>query len=178
MTQPTTVFFGRDGKNFDKDKNKVYLRTLLYSTAKRGHVLESLHLSLQRNETKQNFNIWIYGEKGDLMRGSGLFIPAEGITLDHHFLLPEDGADFQFLEGQYKLVVLAKIVGQAASRELLTVRVSINESQAKAIAQPHTAIYFDYGPDQQSYHAWLKHKPNVDPEPELFLKMFKDRLDR
>lgn len=62
-------------------KNKIYLRTLLYSTAKRGQVLESLHISLQRNESKQNFNIWVYGEKGNLKRGSGLFVAQEGVTL-------------------------------------------------------------------------------------------------
>lgn len=45
MTQPTVVFFGPDGSRFDSDKNKIYLRTLLYSTAKRGQVLESLHVS-------------------------------------------------------------------------------------------------------------------------------------
>jgi hypothetical protein len=83
MTQPTTVFFGPDGPMFERGKNKVYLRTLLYSTAKRGHVLESLYLSLHRNEAKQNFNIWVYGEKGDLKRGSGLFVPPEGVTFDH-----------------------------------------------------------------------------------------------
>src|SRR5437588_12626809 len=38
MTQPTVVFFGPDGSRFDSDKNKIYLRTLLYSTAKRGQV--------------------------------------------------------------------------------------------------------------------------------------------
>jgi hypothetical protein len=32
MTQPTVVFFGPDGSRFDSDKNKIYLRTLLYST--------------------------------------------------------------------------------------------------------------------------------------------------
>src|SRR6266550_4703407 len=63
MTKPTVVFFGTDGSRFDSDKNKRYLRTLLYSTAKRGQVLESLHVSLHRNETKQNFNIWVYGDK-------------------------------------------------------------------------------------------------------------------
>ncbi|MDX6383145.1 MAG: hypothetical protein QOK48_718 [Blastocatellia bacterium] len=99
MTQPTVVFFGPDGSRFDSNKNKVYLRTLLYSTAKRGPVLESLHVSLQRNESKQNFNIWVYGEKGNLTRGSGLFVAQDGVTFDHHFLLPDDGADFQFLSG-------------------------------------------------------------------------------
>ena len=81
MTQPTVIFFGPDGSHFDSSKNKVFLRTLLYSTAKRGQVLESLHASIQRNETKQNFNIWVYGDKGSLKRGSGLFVPQEGVTL-------------------------------------------------------------------------------------------------
>jgi len=162
MTQPATVFFGPDGGNYDIPKNKVYLRTLLFSTAKRGHVLESLYLSLQRNETKQNFSIWVYGHKNDLMRGSGLFVPPEGVTLDHHFLLPEDGANFQFLEGSYKLSVFAKLVGQSASKELLSVCLKVNESQAKALSQPRTAIHYDYGPDQQSYHAHLEHRPNID----------------
>src|SRR5882762_6140076 len=94
MTQPTVVFFGPDGSRFDSDKNKIYLRTLLYSTAKRGQVLESLHVSLQRNESKQNFSIWVYGEKGNLKRSSGLFVAQEGVTFDHHFLLSNDGANF------------------------------------------------------------------------------------
>src|SRR5258707_12103368 len=120
MTQPTVVFFGPDGSRFDSDKNKIYLRTLLYSTAKRGQVLESLHVSLQRNESKQNFSIWVYGEKGNLKRGSGLFVAQEGVTFDHHFLLPEDGANFQFLSGAYSLVVLAKLVGHGRPKDMMT----------------------------------------------------------
>ena len=152
MPQPTSVFLGPDGPMFDRGKNKVYLRTLLYSTAKRGHVVESLHLSLQRNETKQNFNVWVYGEKGDLKRGSGLFVPPEGVTFDHHFLLPEDGADFRFLPGAYYLSVFAKIVGQHTAFQLATIQLTVGESQAAAISEPHTGLYFDWGPDQQSYH--------------------------
>ena len=175
MTQPTTVFFGPDGPMFDRGKNKVYLRTLLYSTAKRGHVLESLYLSLHRNETKQNFNVWVYGEKGDLKRGSGLFIPQEGVTFDHHFLLPADGVNFGFLEGSYTLSVFARLVGQRLSTELLTVRLSITESQASTLSQPRTGIFFDYGPDQQCYHAHLQHRPKVDPEQEKLLQLFSDK---
>ena len=154
MTQPTTVFFGPDGSSFDGE-SKVYLRTLLYSTAKRGYVLESLHLSLQRNETKQNFNIWVCGEKGDLDRGSGLYVPQEGVTLAHHFLLPDDGADFSFLAGSYTLVVYAKGVGQRTPTQLMTIRLSISESKAKELSAPNTGLFFDWSPDQQTYH------PNV-----------------
>ena len=130
MTQPTVIFFGPDVSRFNRSKNKIFLRTLLYSTAKRGNVLESLHVSLQRNESKQNFNIWGYGEKGNLNIGSGLFVPQEGVSYDHHFLLPEDGADFKFIEGSYKLIVYAKLVGSAAPIELSTIQLAINNSQA------------------------------------------------
>jgi len=168
MTQPTVVFFGPDGPSFEHGKNKVYMRTLLYSTAKRGHVLESLYLSLQRNEGKQNFNVWVYGEKGELNRGSGLFVPQEGVTFDHHFLLPEDGANFSFLEGTYKLTVFARLVGMQATTELLSFQLVVTEALAKAVAQPRTAIYFDYGPDQRAYHAHARHRPRIGAETELF----------
>jgi hypothetical protein len=158
MTQPTVVFFGPDGSKFDSGKNKIYLRTLLYSTAKRGQVLESLHISLRRNESKQNFNIWVYGDKGDLKRGSGLFVAQEGVTFDHHFLLPKDGANFEFLSGIYKLVVFAKLVGERVPKELIVINLAVSESQAMQLATPQTGIYFDWGPDQQSYHSHIDAK--------------------
>ncbi len=156
MTQPSSVFLGPDGPMFDSGKNKVYLRTLLYSTAKRGQVLESLHLSLQRNETKQNFNIWVYGEKGNLKRGSGLFVPQEGVTFDHHFLLPEDGADFKFHPGAYTLSVFAKIVGERTAFKMASIHLTVGESQAKALSEPHAGLYFDWGPDQQCYYSHVR----------------------
>lgn len=175
MTQPTVVFFGPDGSRFDSQKNKVYLRTLLYSTAKKGQVIESLHIALHRNESKQNFNIWVYGEKGDLKRGSGLFIPQEGVTYDHHFLLPEDGANFQFLAGSYRLVVFAKLVGNASLQKLSSVDLNISESQAAKLAEPNTGIYFDWGPDQQSYHSHIDTKPDQDRDIESMLELMANK---
>jgi len=171
MTQPTIVFFGTDGPKFSSNKNKVYLRTLLYSTAKRGQVLESLHIALYRNESKQNFNIWVYGDKGDLKRGSGLFIPQAGITFDHHFLLPEDGANFPFLSGSYKLIVIAKLVGSKMCRELTTINLAISDAQANRLAEPNTGIYFDWGPDQQSYHSHIDNKNENETNIEQLIEM-------
>jgi len=125
--------------------------------------------------SKQNFNIWVYGDKADLKRGSGLFVPQEGVTFDHHFLLPEDGANFSFLEGSYSLSVFARQVGQRVATKLLTIRLSIGESQAKALSEPRTGIYFDYGPDHQSYHAHVQHRPRVAPEQERLLQLFRDK---
>jgi hypothetical protein len=175
MTQPTVIFFGPDGSKFDSSKNKIYLRTLLYSTAKRGQVLESLHVALHRNESKQNFNIWVYGEKGNLKRGSGIFVPQEGVTFDHHFLLPEDGANFNFLSGRYKLSVFAKLVGSKASYELAKVNLAISEAQAAQLAEPNTGIYFDWGPDQQSYHSHIDKRPANEPNIEKLIEIIANK---
>jgi hypothetical protein len=164
MTQPTVVFFGPDGSRSDSQKNKVYLRTLLYCTAKRGQVVESLHISLYRNESKQNFNIWVYGDKGDLKRGSGLYVPQEGVTFDHHFLLPEDGANFSFLSGSYRLIVFAKLIRSSTFYELASINLKISEAQALKLAEPSTGIYFDWETDQQSYHSHINIKPEKEPD--------------
>ena len=42
-----------------RDSTDDFLRTLLFSTSKRGLVIESMHVALARNETHQNFNIWV-----------------------------------------------------------------------------------------------------------------------
>ncbi|MBU2896484.1 hypothetical protein [Vibrio hepatarius] len=175
MSQPTVIFLGPDGSLFDSGKNKVYLRTLLFSTAKRGQVIESIHVSLQRHESKQNFNIWVYGDKGELKRGSGLYVPQEGVTFDHHFLLPADGVDFVFLAGSYRLMVFAKLVGNPMPEKLSEISLVVSESQAESLSQPNRGLYFDWGPDQQTYYAHIKEKPEKEANIEDFLKVISNK---
>jgi hypothetical protein len=90
MTRPTVVYFGPDGgSKAEAPPEKVFLRPLLYSTGKRGHVIENMFVRLHRGETRQNFNVWAYGDK-NLNRGSGLFVPETGFPTNHYFLLPPD----------------------------------------------------------------------------------------
>ena len=175
MTQPTVVFFGPDGSNFDSPKNKIYLRTLLYSTSKRGQVIESLHVSMHRNESKQNFNVWVYGDKDNLKRGSGLFVPQEGVTYDHHFLLPEDGANFSFLAGKYKVVIFAKLVGKDNLKELSRLNLEVTDAQAITLNEPNAGLYYDWGPDQKSYHAHINKKPEGFPDMEKLLELMANK---
>lgn len=89
MTQPTVIYFGPDRPRLRDDVPlpKVYLRTLLFATSKRGRVIESMHVSLARNETHQNFNVWVHCDD-KLVRGSGLFVGESGVAANHHFLTP------------------------------------------------------------------------------------------
>ncbi len=72
MTRPSVIFFGKDG---DSSKAaKIFLRTLLYSTADKGQYIESVYVKLTRGDTVTTFNIWTYGEMKNIKRGSGLFV--------------------------------------------------------------------------------------------------------
>jgi hypothetical protein len=113
MTQPTVIFLGPDTPRSPEDAPppKIHLRALLFSTSKRGRIIESMHVALWRNETHQNFNIWVYGEREKLVRGSGLFVGETGVAANHHFLTPADGRSFSFTEGHYRIDVFARLLG-------------------------------------------------------------------
>jgi hypothetical protein len=160
MTQPTVVFFGPDGsRQRDKSLQKIYLRTLLFATSKRGRVIESMHVTINRNETRQNFNIWVYGDD-KLVRGSGLFVGETGVAANHHFLLPAGETDFAFREGSYRLDVYAQMLGDKRATLLFSQVFEVGAQEALALADQDAGLYFDWGPDSGRY------LPHVDRKPE------------
>lgn len=160
MTQPTTIFFGPD----DQNSPKVYLRTLLFSTSQKGQVIESMHVRLYRGETLQTFNIWVHGERIEIVRGSGLYVGKEGVAHNHHFLLPKDGATFEFMAGRYRLEVYASILGKKSPSKMFSVDLEITETHAVKIKDKHHGIYFDWGPESGKYHAYLHRRELTNEE--------------
>jgi hypothetical protein len=118
-------------------------------------MLESMHINVQRAESKQNFSIWVYGED-QLVRGSGLHVGHEGVAHNHHFLLPKNSHDFKLLAGDYTVRVFAKRVSDNEAQELAKVFLTISESQAEQLETEDAGIYFDWGPDQQAYHGHVE----------------------
>lgn len=157
MTQPTIFFFGPDGAS---GPPKIFLRTLLYSTSKKGRILENMFVKLKRGESMQNFNIWVYGEKEVLARGSGLFVGGEGISCNHHFLLPKDGTTYSFLPGAYNLQVFGTLLGEGQPKLLFAQELSLSKEFADEINNEQSGVFFDWGPDSQSYHSHLDRNPN------------------
>ena len=171
MTKPTTIAFldarGSDGP-------KVYLRTLVYSTARRGHVIESMFVRLRRGQSHQTFNVWVYGEK-DLARGSGIYVGHEGRTFNHHFVLPKDGTKFEFLPGDYSLEIFATLVNGSRLR-LADVQLQLSEQQAEALKDKLCSVFFDWGPDSGTYHAHInRREPEMDFTDALNLGIFGGR---
>jgi len=155
MTQPTVIFFGPDG---DDGPPKIFLRTLLFSTAKRGQVLENMYIKLHRGESTQTFNIWVYGDQS-IVRGSGLHVGEEGASYNHHFLLPKDGTRYEFLPGEYTIEIFASLVNRHRPSMLHKVTLTLTQEQATAIKDKHAGVYFDWGPDSMTYQSHVDEHP-------------------
>src|SRR3546814_4300010 len=108
--------------------------------------LESLYASLQHNESKQNFNVWVYGDE-KLVRGSGLFVGDTGIVANHHFLLPKNDNNFKFQSGTYCLEVHASILGDKRTKMLFSEVFEIysrseeHTSELQSIMRISNAVY-------------------------------------
>jgi len=171
MTQPTVIFFGPDmpGSQIAEPLPKVYLRTLLFATAKRGRIIESLHVAIARNETHQNFNVWVYGNE-KLVRGSGLFVGETGVEANHHFLVPRDASSFRFVEGQYQLEVFAHLLGDRKRIRLFAQTLTISQGIAAKLETANAGVYFDWGPDSLSYIPHVEDRP-PSLHPDTFLNI-------
>lgn len=169
MVRPSQIAFldarGTDGP-------KVWFRTLMYSTSRRGRVVESMYVRLRRGESQQNFSFWVCGEKGDLAGGCGQFIDHTGIALNHHFVLPKDGSKFEFLPGDYVLDVFATFVGNGSPQLLASIALHLTEPHAQSLKSPDENVYFDWWPDSARYNAHIVRRPTRQELPDVLADLF------
>jgi hypothetical protein len=114
-----------------------------------------MFIRVHRGETRQNFNVWVYGND-NLRRGSGIFVPEGGVVTNHHFLPPPDLGSFEFSAGHYVLEVFATIVGVASAKSLFLVHLDVNHEMAAALKKDNSGLYFDWGPDAGRYQCNVK----------------------
>jgi len=140
MTKPTIVFFGYDLAPHATPK--VFLRTLLYSTAIRGHVVEGMFAKVRHAGSEQVFSFWGYGESEKLTAGSGLHVSKTGFAANHHFVLSVHEAEYRFEPGDYDIDVFANVVGRKAAVRLSSIRLTLNPDLAAALAR-HEGVLFE-----------------------------------
>ena len=147
MTRPTLIcMVPKNGT----DREKIFIRTLLFSTGAKGQYIQNMFIRLSQSGRKTGtFNIWAYGDK-ELVRGSGLFVDKTGVAKYHHFLLPENEPDFKFTPGEYLIEIFLETIGgqikKIFSQRLLTPTYEpLNQS----------AIFFDWEPDKKEYYPHL-----------------------
>ena len=169
MTQPTVVFFGPDGGRPDRrSMAKVFLRTLLYATADRGQIIQSMFVVLRREGDRQTFGIWVYGDRDHLARGSGLYVGKEGVSSNHHFLL-SDGTQYEFRAGRNQLEVFAATAHQTKPHRLWSLPIELTDEQAAAIRNERAGVYFDWDPNTRRFDSHID--PHA-PEPRALVRPF------
>jgi hypothetical protein len=178
MTQPPLFYFGPANPQSDQAAGppKIYVRTLLYCTARRGRIVENMFVQLRSGETCAAFNIWVL-EQGPpvpgqvpLARGSGLYVGEDGVLGDHYFLLPPEETVFQFRPGAYAMEVYASLVGDVSPHLLFTIALTLSQQQAEQLKSSDMGIFFDWQPDARMYQAHLHRGPQVRLPP-LYVDM-------
>lgn len=160
MTRPSVIFFGPDGSRHEGiiDRSKIFLRALLIADSKRGRVVENLFATLTRGETRQNFNIWVYGDDR-LVRGSGLHVSDLGIVTNHHFLLPPENSEFRFKSGTYHLEVFGSLLGDRQPIRLFSQNLDVSEAEGSTVCSGMSGLYFDWSPQGGCYVPHLERYP-------------------
>lgn len=146
MTPPNILAFAFDGPG---GPPKLFLRSLLFSTSRRGHVVEGMYLTLQQGELIFTFSDWAYGDN-QLVFGSGVHIPYEGFVSNYHFLLPRSHKGLAYVQGQYSIEVYAKTTHNRSARLLFKTNLTINQTEANILNEGRNII-FTWDPVKQSY---------------------------
>lgn len=147
MTRPNVLAFGFDGP---QGPPKIFLRTLLFSTARRGHVVESMFVKVQREKTVQTFSDWGYGDS-KLVFGSGVYVPHEGIAYNHHFLLPKNITEDIFFPGKHIIEVYASLVNKKSPIRLFQINLLMNEQDMAVLGGRNAFVIFTWNPDLREY---------------------------
>lgn len=152
MTQPVQVWFG-----YENDRPKVFLRTLLYATGKRGYVIEGLYLKVKQPDSMQTFGFWAYGERDALVVAGGLRITDEGVAYNHHFLKVSERDGSWFPEGEYTISVYARLVNTKEPMLLSTISVGLTKEQATELHLLRGAL-FTWDPETGRYEVSFDRK--------------------
>jgi len=157
MTQPTLLCMKRE---FPGAHPKLFLRTCLFTTGTKGHVIENMFLRVAQGHGRcYKFDFWGHTENHQLTLGSGLFVGPSGAASDHHFNPRENsGDDFLFIDGKYFIEVFATIVGRKRSEKLLDLTFNVDSLQAAELLQiPTRELYLLWNADTQSYDGRVRH---------------------
>lgn len=149
MTKPTVMAFAHDGG--DGTTPKIFIRALLYCTADRGRIIETMYADLRHDDTAATFAFWGYGESTELVRGSGLFVGREGVALYHHFVLLTKDAFVEYKPGKYTIEVFASTVGNPTPQKLTAFSVVLSAESAELLNDQMGATMFNWNPQTGDY---------------------------
>lgn len=111
-TRPSFVAIKYDFVDKPQAQAKVVFRAVLFSTGKRGPMIEQLFIRVSEGKRQTEFSFWGHGHDDKLTRGSGLYVPETGVAAYHHFNPTDADTLFRFSGGTYSVELMASLVGR------------------------------------------------------------------
>ena len=160
MTRPTMIALVQDDTEAWSDRcQKVVIRAMLFSTSRRGQVIENLHAVLQHESTSAPLALWAYGETTALQRGGGLFVGPEGLAVYHHFCLLYDAQIHEYRSGPLMLTIFATVLGRKQLVRLADCTVELDDKLAAAVNSKNAGVMFNWNPESGEYVPEVKSRP-------------------
>lgn len=147
-THPSLIAFCYDSVGMKFPQAKIFLRILLFSTGKRGNVIESLFIRIREGSRCAEFSFWGCGDKDLLIVGGGIFVPETGVVTNHHFNPVDSGALFLFSEGTYSLELVAKIIGRKQLASLWNTTLEMPPVFSDPDTDLNRKVSFHWSPEQ------------------------------
>jgi hypothetical protein len=161
-THPSFIAVRYDFVDKTVPQAKIFFRALLFSTGKRGHVIETLSLRVREGARKAEFSFWGLGDR-DLVRGSGLFVPDTGVATNHHFNPIDSETLFLFSGGSYSLELVAKLVGREHLVSLWSLRLDVPADVFGATIAREKVIYYSWSPERVAYVVTVEGRAGSGP---------------
>ena len=168
MTRPTLIVFAHDRSAVVSPK--VFMRTLLFATSKRGRVAESMYISVYRSDSRIDFTLGAYGDN-NLVVNSGFFVGEDGFSTYHHFLLQDDTNPFRFTAGEYRLDFYIVLVGDRKHKKLFSQNLYVSSEEAAQLQNQDAGLFFSWSPSSSKYLSRLDLRPtspNLDDLKKFF----------
>ncbi len=158
MTVPSMVVFAYDQHSSGRLEPKVMVRCLLFSTGRRGNVVETLFARLRYANTVLDLDTWGLAKDGSILsRGGGLFVGQDGVPAWHH-LVALPGEAFRFGTGAYQLEVLARVHGIGEAVVLWSAFLVV-PSSCVPCDDGSTALWFSRRPTTGEFHVSAECRP-------------------
>ena len=151
-THPSFVTFRYDAVDKPVAQAQISLRALLFSTGKKGVLIENLFLFVSEGQRSEEFCFWGVGDK-DPVRCSSIFVPEIGVVTCHHFNPLHTEKLFWFTHGSYTLEFVARITGKKRLISLWTIKLDIPAGAYDTTIPPGLAIFFNWSPKERRYVA-------------------------
>jgi hypothetical protein len=161
LSKPTIFFFGWD-VNGTEDTPKILLRSALFSTGRRGHIVENLYTIVTNANGKTTFPFWGYDAGNSMVRGSGLFVGPEGHSAYHHFNPLPDDESFSYVPGTCSVEIWAEVVGTKKSVLLGRYGFDLPSGPVSTALMHHEGgVLWTWSPIEKRY------VPEISPRPDL-----------